>query len=153
MDTFKKNLEAVKLAKRGSDLYGVLEKTAFYLHTMRPDKSSDENWFNAQEAIAINMSDYSYTKQSGEENPAEFISEFLKRRANEMSGIIKRINRALPVCRTDWHYNEKQEDIWEITQNYFAQAIAEVYISVLNEERKGYSLSWWNANKGWGMFL
>lgn len=143
------NLEAIRLAQKGSDLYGVLEKTAFFLHTMRPDKNQDDNWFDAQQAIALDMADESYLWQSGRENPAGFISEFLKRRADEISKLVRTVNR-ITSSRGDGtgqYVSEKPDDIWEITRAYFASTITEVYMSVSTARAGGPHRDWYEANR------
>ncbi|MBM3234075.1 hypothetical protein FJZ19_03185 [Candidatus Pacearchaeota archaeon] len=46
------NLEVIRQAQRGSDVFGVLEKIAWIYSTIQPAASPEQNWFSAQETLA-----------------------------------------------------------------------------------------------------
>ena len=39
-------------AQKGSDTYGLIENIAFSLHLRKPSRSSDDNWFDAQNRLS-----------------------------------------------------------------------------------------------------
>jgi hypothetical protein len=52
-ELYVKNLKIIKNAGRGTDIYRVVEKVALKLSRKNRSVSSNDNWFNAQEKIAI----------------------------------------------------------------------------------------------------
>ncbi len=43
--------ESVAAAEQGSDIFGVLEKIAYFLYLQKPTNSSENNWFSANECF------------------------------------------------------------------------------------------------------
>jgi len=128
IETLKQNnLREIKKAHKGSDLYGVLEKTAFHLHTLKPDERSDKNWFDAQEAMAKYMSDEPYVfEERGSECPARLITHFLKVRANELGRHIRVMSEVDPMFQA---IEDNSENDWYFTQSQFGKIIAEYFIN------------------------
>lgn len=52
-NNYCRNIGTVRKAQKGSEIYGLLEKTAFLLSKKNPSKTETDNWFDAQERIAM----------------------------------------------------------------------------------------------------
>lgn len=140
---YERNFFAVQDTKPGSDLYGVLEKTAFHIGLLTGNPDNIQNWLNARIELAdytsqstpylycspLNCLDLSVAQ--GKED-CFGISGRLKIMAEEKSRLYKEFSR--------FHHIDKKPsdfDFWMHAQDDLARAVADSFYrkQKLAEER------------------
>jgi len=104
------NFEEIKNARPGSDLHGVLEKTAFHLSLLRPQVNNDKNWFDAQVVLAAY---YSQTCIRELFSPYQHVTDHLKQAAKGTREELQYLSQILPLdlsTHTDTMYWTAAQD-------------------------------------------
>ena len=115
INTEAANVQVIKESKRGSEIYGLLEKTAFLLHTKNPSASETDNWFKAQYEIA-----QWWQSAADEDWPMlNVLPEQMRYFADDISKSVQKLSQYYPGIKDDWVKN------WDITLDLYAQAIVE----------------------------
>lgn len=128
--SYRINLQAIQDAKPGSDLYGVLEKTAFHLCRLTNNPDNIKNWFNAQVALADcaaqwNAVSGAYAPMKGialGEGGGEIpLSDYLTKSARRLSRDFEYSSRFFRAPN-----NHSQFDFWMLAQDTLARSAVEV---------------------------
>ncbi len=125
-DRFSRNLKQVREAKRGSDLYGILEKAAFHLHLSRPEETALTNWLEANRAVAAYFAESS---PIGEPRDLEKDNEkdYLKTRLREIAKYNrKEYERWAKVFSREPQLSN--EDYWDSALNSMGERIAGIFM-------------------------
>ncbi len=126
-EKYQKNLAAIGQAKPGSDLHGVLEKTAFNIGLLTGNPDNVKNWLNAHVALASYTSlehasfrdeslDFSLPPESRDQ---ECLSQYLKDGADWSSKDFKRFSLFFGLDRAPSDF-----DFWMYAQDKLARNVA-----------------------------
>lgn len=119
-ERFAMNLQTIRDAKLGSDLYGVLEKTAFHLSLLRPQAKEDKNWFDAQFALAVNHTRNGRILELFKSEEYYNITGHIKRTAEGINEELRELSKFVPLdlfAHTDLMY-------WMAAQDSIAESAA-----------------------------